>query len=795
MQVSYRWLSSLVDLSSLTPHAVADALIRAGIEVEDVTPFAQASQLTTGKVVSKKPVEGSDHLNHVMVDTAQHGIRSIVCGAPNIDVNQVVIVALPGAQLVGGTIQASTIRGVASEGMVCALNELGIPSKFLRKDQVEGIEVLPASTPLGDDAILDHLGFDDTILHVKLLANRPDLLSLENLAKEVAAVCQVKLLPQSLAPYQGPRQPASIAVHVHDDRIAQFSLQTLRGVQPVETPTWMKSRLMVSGVRPISFFVDIGNYIMLLTGQPLHMYDLDKLPQPQLDVGSQPASTFVALDEKTYDLLPDDLHISSSGQVMCLAGVMGSLACAVDDTTRYVGIEAAEFHPASIRKTALRLNLISESSQRFAKGIDLSQSQRVIAFTEALIASLTTIETYETCVTIDRAQRENVRIPFEPQRINALLGTTFSSEAMKDVFHRLGMTVESDVIIPPVHRKDVQHSADLAEEVIRLLGFDSIQNEPMVQPVQAGGYNDIQLKRKRIKESLRARGFQECLTYTLVPEAGEIGFTFASKKAAYRIKNPLSDERQLVRTSGLKSLLDTAIYNVSRQALEGQLFEWSLISSPDGDEEHLNVVWYGTKLEQSLLQAKPVEFYDIKGVAELILGLLYLEPSRLQWEPLREHPDVYHPGRSARLLLQGQVAGYLGELSPFTHAQLGFGKFPVVMMTLNMSMLMATKTSSLRLNELAKFPFVTRDLAFIIRQDIPFQNVVKAIKKAGKSLVQSVDVFDLYQGEHIPSGYQSMAIRVKLLDRQKTLLDRDIQTTMDEIKTELMNSFRVDFRG
>ena len=250
-----------------------------------------------------------------------------------------------------------------------------------------------------------------------------------------------------------------------------------------------------------------------------------------------------------------------------------------------------------------------------------------------------------------------------------------------------------------------------------------------------------------------------------------------------------------MRTSGLKSLLDTAIYNVSRQALEGQLFEWSLISSPDGDEEHLNVVWYGTKLEQSLLQANPVEFYDIKGVAELILGLLYLEPPRLQWEPLREHPDVYHPGRSARLLLQGQVAGYLGELSPFTHAQLGFGKFPVVMMTLNMSMLMATKTSSLRLNELAKFPFVTRDLAFIIRQDIPFQNVVKAIKKAGKSLVQSVDVFDLYQGEHVPSGYQSMAIRVKLLDRQKTLLDRDIQTTMDEIKTELMNSFRVEFRG
>jgi phenylalanyl-tRNA synthetase beta chain len=795
MNVSFEWLSSLVDLSSLTPQAVASALIQAGIEVEDVIPFAQATHLTTGKVLSKFAVEGSTHLHQVTVDTAQHGIRSIVCGAPNIDVGQTVIVALPGAKLPGGMIQESTIRGVASQGMVCALNELGIPPKFLRKDQIEGIEVLPSTTPLGDDDILAHLGYEDTIFVVKLLANRPDLLSMENFAKEVAAVCDVPLLPQAWQPMVVHRQPATLSLKVEHDFISQFSLQVLTNIQPAQTPQWLKTRLMKSGIRPISFFVDIGNYVMLLTGQPLHMYDVNKLPSSALTVGQNPASSFVALDQQTYDLKPEDLHISSQGDVMCLAGVMGSLACAVDDSTTTIAIEAASFHPTSIRKTALRLNLISESSQRFAKGIYLGDSQRVLDYTEFLIASLTTIGAYQQRIQFNPNQAASVTVEFEPSRINGLLGTSFSDKHMIDTLNRLGIQYEEGTMKIPPHRVDIKQSADLAEEIIRLSGFDTMASTPRIQPIQAGGYSEVQQKRRRIKEVLRSLAFQECLTYTLVDEHQEKAFQILDPASFYRIKNPLSDEKQVVRTSGLKSLLDVAIYNVSRQTTSGQLFEWALMSRVEGPQERLTIVWYGERYEQSLLAGKPVHFYDIKGVIETILGLLYIEPSRVSWEPLREYPEILHPGRSSSVKLQGETVGVFGELSPIAQEKLGFGKTAVVVMELNMQALMEIKTSSIRLQDLAKYPSVTRDLACVVKQEVPFASLVKTIKKAGKAIVQSVDVFDIYQGDHVAKGYQSLALRIKLLDRQKTLLDSDILHTIDLIKAELIKNHAVEFRG
>lgn len=795
MQVSYEWLASLVDVSSLSPERVAHALIQAGIEVEDILPFAKASLLTTGKVLTKQPVEGSTHLHQVKVDTAQHGIRSIVCGAPNIEVGQTVIVALPGAVLPGGTIQESSIRGVLSQGMVCALNELGIPAKFLRKDQIEGIEVLPSSTPLGDDAILSHLGYEDTIFVVKLLANRPDLLSMENFAKEVAAVCQVPLLSQSWQPVDVARQPSSVSVTVTHPHVHAFSLQVLTQVQNQETPQWMKTRLMKSGVRPISFFVDIGNYVMLLTGQPLHMYDVKKLPSTSLQVGQQPSATFVALDEQTYALRPEDLHISSQGEVMCLAGVMGSLACAVDSSTTDLAIEAASFHPASIRKTALRLNLISESSQRFAKGIYLGDSQRVLDYTEALIASLTTVGGFQQRVQHDTLKTPRLTIPFEPERINNLLGTSFSTDHMVAVLARLGIHQHQGEMLIPPHRVDMSQSADLAEEIIRLSGFESITSSPLTQRIQAGGYNELQQKRRRIKEVLRSLAFQECLTYTLVDETQEKQYQLLDQPSFYRIKNPLSDEKQSVRTSGLKSLIDTAIYNVSRQNYSGQLFEWSLMSRVGDSQERLTLVWYGERYEQSLLSGKPVNFYDIKGVAQTILGLLYLDPNRVSWDVFSAAPNTLHPGRSALLKLEGQPVGVLGELSPVAQDQLGFGKIPVVVLELNMQALLNVKTATLRLQELAKYPAVTRDIACVVKQDVSFASLVKTIKKAGKSLVQSVDVFDIYQGEHVPKGYQSLALRIKLLDKQKTLLDQDILQTLDLIKAELIKNHHVEFRG
>ena len=795
MQISYEWLSSLVDLSAWTPQRVAQALVQAGIEVEDVIPFARATRVTTGKVLSKKAVEGSSHLSHVMVDTGHHGTRSIVCGAPNIDVGQVVLVALPGAELAVGTIQASTIRGVASEGMVCALSEFGIPNKFLTKDQLDGIEVLAPSTPVGHDDILRELGLTDTILHVKLLANRPDLLSLENFALEVSAVCQVPLMPVDAPNVNQARQPSSMSLTVESPHVQQFSLQVLRGITFIQTPNWMKVRLMSSGVRPLSFFVDIGNYMMLLTGQPLHMYDVKKLPNSTLALRATSPSSFTALDEKTYPLLPTDVTITSGKDVMCLAGVMGSLACAVDETTTDIAIEAASFNPASIRKTALRLNLISESSQRFAKGVSHHDYERVLQMTESLIASLTSITTYEQRLTYNVMKQHVRTIPFEPTRINALLGTSFSEDVMMSTLARLGIRIEQGVATIPLHRVDMAYSADLAEEIIRLNGFEAIQPTPFVSQIRAGGLTHEQEKRQRIKDHLRHLGLFESLTYSLVNAAEQASLNLLSSRSHYTIKNPLSDERQDVRSHGLASLLDVALYNASRQTYDASFFEWSGMASPQGDREELNVVLMGHHVRRAGLHETAYSFYHGKGLVESMLTLLSIDSTRTQWVREERRPDILHPGRSAALLLQGEKVGVVAELSPIIRDKKGFGKTPVVVIQLEMTSLLAVKTSSLRLTPLPKYPNVSRDLAFVVETRIPFADIVKTIRKTGKSHVQSVDVFDLYQGEHVPTGFQSMAIRIKLLDPSKTLLDAEIQALMDTIKTQLIKDHHVEFRA
>jgi len=493
MKFSYQWLTTLVDLSNLSPQHVAKVLNQAGIEVESVSPLVQATGITTGLVKSRSMIEGSDHLSKVMVDTGHHGIRTIVCGAANIREGQIVLVALPGAVLSKFTIQASTIKGVPSEGMVCSLLELGLDSKFLRADQVEGIEVLPPQTTIGDDQILEHLGLLDTIIDLKLLANRPDLWALEGIAYEVSALLNRPLKPWSVKKEIG-LESSPFKIEIQTNQASQFSIRVLEGIRQVSTPSWMKQNLIGSGIRPISFLVDIGNYVMLLTGQPLHMYDLKKLPAQSLTIANAGNEKFIALDDHTYDLSSGDIVIKSGSNPMCLAGVMGAKICAIDANTTDIAIEAAAFDPASIRKTSLRLNLPSDAATRFAKGMDLSQFERVLQMTSELIQSLTTVKKVYKSVTINRLKPLQANLIWQAKDINHLLNTNFTELEIIQTLQRF--QIQSSKVengysaMIPRHRQDIQGLADLAEEVIRLLGYDRIQTNPMPLQIQAGGLNE-----------------------------------------------------------------------------------------------------------------------------------------------------------------------------------------------------------------------------------------------------------------------------------------------------------------
>lgn len=798
MKISYQWLAALVDLDGVKPEEVAHALNRSGIEVESIVPLVQATKITTGLVKEKKAIPGSDHLSSVIVDTGQHGVRTIVCGAGNIATGQKVLVALPGAVLPKVTIQESVIKGHPSQGMVCALNELGLDPKFLSKAQLEGIEVLDPSTPVGQDTILEDLGLNDTIIDIKVLANRSDLLAMEFVAREVGALLHRKMLPSpelTLPAYT----TSTFVSTIETKKVIDFSVQVLKGIQSIQTPQWIKHRLIASGIRPLSFLVDIGNYMMLLTGQPIHFYDLRKLPKPELIIADHNPTSFVALDDKNYQLNDQDIVISSKQDVMCLAGIMGAKICAVDDTTQDVVIEVARFDAATIRKTALRLNLMSDASIRFAKGIRASSPAKILSMVVSLILNLTTIREIEE-PKFNNTQEEKPRtIDWTAKQINRILSTDFTDQEISEVFYRFNMVTHKTPLgfktTIPFYRQDIEGVADLAEEVIRVLGFDSVKMSAMPITIQVGGFDEKQDKIQRIKQFLSSQGMDEVLTYTLVDETLMSEGNLIEDGTGLMLKNPLSEERKHVRKNLISSLLSTVEYNISRQGIGGKIFEISQVFTQEHSSIELGGVLFGEITKRSAINPETFSFFDLKGIVESLLHHLHIEPTRYRWNQGDKVPNLLHPGRWAQLIIQQEVIAVIGQLNPTIQLQRNLGKQPILVLQMNLDKLLAIKTSSLKFQPISRFPAVKRDLAFYVAASTPFAEIVKTVKKAGKKLVDQVELFDLYQGSNVPEGQVSMAIRISLVNDQKTLQEEQINHTMDAIKNALIEDWQMNLRS
>ena len=793
MKVSFEWLKTLVDLENISALQVSDALNKAGIEVEAITALSESHLVTTGHVLSQKLIEGT-HLSNVEVDTGKHGIRTIVCGAKNIAKGQKVLVALPGAKLGPITIQKTMIKGVESNGMVCSLSELGVASKFLTSAQLEGIEVLEENTLVGDDDIVTKLGFNDQFLELKLLANRPDLLALSSVAIEVAALLNRPLKPWNILKEVFANSHETFPVVFETDKVKQFSTVVLHQVGQIKTPRWMQSRLMASGIRPIHFLVDIGNYVMMLTGQPLHMYDLDKLPTKDFVISDQYEGDFLALDHQTYTIKKGDLSILSGGKIMCLAGVMGSLACAVDDATKSVVIEVASFDSTRVRKTAHRLNLISDASMRFAKGVNLNHYQEVIDFTIQLVASLTQVGKVSNVFTRDDLPNQTTLIPLKVAKINAILGTDFTEEFVKETLARLQCVTEGNVVKIPRHRVDMETDADLAEEVIRLVGFDAIKSTPMTLSIDQAGLTSKQTKLRKIKNYLKGVGIAETLSYSLVAKAQLTPFSFLPVSEAFSIQNPLTEDHQFVRTSLLYSVLLSAKFNMERQNIDGQYFEISNVYGKDHQRLECAVVFTGQVYRQGFIEGKPVDFYHLKGVMEGLLKILNIEASRYLWKEENINADYLHPYRTAALFIGQEKIAVVGELSPQGKGLINAGKTSIAVLQLNLSSLLDLKTSPSKMRPFSKYPIVYRDIACIVDETITYQAMTQAIKKAGKALVTDIQVFDIYQGGTVGEGKKSIAIRISLNDLDRTLIEDDILLTIEAIKKSLKQEFSADFR-
>ena len=668
MLVSLNELKKYVNLDGLTPEEIAHRLTFAGVEVESINRSAQASKLVVGEVIMCENMENSDHLHVTKVNAGpKYGTLDIVCGAPNCRKGLKVIVALDGCVLKGGTIRKGMIRGHESNGMLCSLLELGVDSKFLSEYQQKGIEELPEDAEIGNEDVLGYLGLDDTILDLKLLANRPDMYSILNAAKEIKTLYgrEVNLPTFEVKENLVSKFPVSILT----EKCAQFSARVVKNIKVGESPKWMKEALRSSGIRSINNIVDIGNYVMLLTGQPIHMYDMDKLAKQELVVRDDLDLDYVALDEKTYKLQKGDICITSNGKVMCLGGVMGALECAVDENTKNVVVEAANFDYAAIRRTSIRLNLVSDSSQRFVKGINPTQWKFVQDMTASLLVELCDAKEIGEVVNVQNKEFKPVVIESSVDYINSRLGTNFSKETIIASLEAAWLKVEEKngklICEVPAHRIDISGEADLSEEVIRINGFENIESKLPEIELQRGGLEpDLEHKRE-VRSYLRGIGIDEVLCYSLVREKEVKQFAILNKGESYKILNPLTDEHEYLRTNILPSLLNTLSYNLNHGNENLAIFEVSDLFTTDGKKHiHLAVACVGNDLRRGAMAGEPYSYYHLKGVLDGLLKMFNIDEKRTILE--RCKASEFHPGKSAQVKIDGRPVAVLGELHPNT---------------------------------------------------------------------------------------------------------------------------------
>ena len=793
MNVSYNWLRKHVDLEGLTPEEVAAKLTFSGVEVEDIRHLGFGTNLVIGEILSCEPHPDSDHLHVLSVDEGPFGVQQIVCGAPNARKGLKVIVARVGAKLPEVEIKASVIRGVESNGMCCSLLELGVDPKFLSDYQKEGIEELPLDAPVGESGVLEYLGLDDVILELSVLPNRPDLYALNNVAREVGCLFQRKVTLDQLRSYD--LKDASFEVGSLTKSCPLFSARVIEGVVTKPSPKWMQEVLMAAGIRSINNVVDIGNFAMLLTGQPLNMYDLDKLPQRSLIVRDDLEGEFLAMDGNAYPLRKGDVVITSGGLPMCLGGIMTADACKVDEGSVNIVVEAAYFFGAPIRHTSNRIGLSSDSSLRFCKGINPHQAEYVQDVVTDLLMRYADGKVSSKTVLFDEMDHSPKKVVTTLGYINGRLGTSFTKEEVESVLSRDGFktlakgdTLEVDV---PLYRIDIDGEADISEEVIRILGYEHVPSILPFSSSLSGGLTKKQLSQREIRHYLLGHGVSEAVTYTLLSKSEATKFAYLPMGEPFVLCNPMTVEREVVRTHLLHSLLGVASYNVARQVKSGAIFEVSDVDSKSVRGRHLSIVLFGQSSIRDGLDAKPYDFFDMKGLVEGIFESLGIGNARYGYFPWSKGGEEFHPYQSAEIRMGKQLVGYFGSLHP--KALKSYGLRNAIGLELDLDALLNLKVSPVKAAIPPRFPSVTRDLALLVPSSVAYEDIRREILRAD-SLIVGVSLFDLYAGAGVGENEVSMAVSLTLSSPERTLSDAEVASATKKALDNLSVRFGARIR-
>lgn len=800
MIISKRWLSQYIDMNDMQMDEVAKKITNAGLEVETIEYASYGTNLVIGKVLECLQHPNSDHLHVCKVDIGNE-ILPIVCGAPNVAINQKVIVAKVGAQLKEIQIKLGNIRGEESCGMICSLLELGVDEKLLSDEQKAGIEVLPVDAPIGNEDPLAYLGYDDVILDIGLTPNRSDCLAAWSMALEVGAILNREVVLPTLVDSKNMGDKTTLHVSSETSKSSLLLGKKIGNVKIKPSIEWMAKLLQSAGIKPINNVVDISNYVMLETGQPLHFYDHRAISDYEITVRDDYEGSYEALDGVTYELVKGDVVITTNHQVIGIAGIMGGDSSKIQEDTSSIVIEAAAFHHVAIRNTSKRLHLNTDASIRFQKGIDPLAPYKAMDRAISLLIEYADAKLIETTSIYDKSNYQPTVIPITVDAINKLLGTNFTEMEVLNVFTRLGFhsILKQNIIYTtiPSYRTDLHLECDLVEEVIRILGYDTLVSTLPKMVATLGELNERQALRRYFKRSLCDLGYQEAITYSLISKE-QLEDAIMPHPNPIELASFMSEEHRYMRSSILPSLLESVAYNQARSVESLAFFEISQIYAKDIMEERLAIIAYGT-LQQNAWQKEIVttDFYTLKGIVEVLLEKVGIQSKRLQFKTNTMDHQHFHPYKSAEVYIGKDLLGIVGQIHP--QMAKTYDVDEVYMLEMNLESILSAKKSKIKYEEISKFPQITRDYAFIMQDDIAIGNVTSEIYNHGKlnkeNIIIDVEVFDVYQGEHIAQGYQSIALRVTFESKLKTLSEEDMSEVEGVMLATLKKKYQIELRN
>jgi phenylalanyl-tRNA synthetase beta chain len=792
MQFPESWLRALVN-PPLSSDELCHLLTMAGLEVEETQPVAPAfSNIVVARVLSTEKHPDADKLKLCRVDTGEHGVLQIVCGAPNVAPDMVVPCALVGAKLPGIEIKKAKVRGVESFGMLCSARELGL------SEDHGGLLALPADAPIGQ-SVREYLNLDDTLITLKLTPNRADCLSLTGIAREVAALTGTPLTLPAVEPVPAVHEDTRAVVLDAPDACPRYCGRIVRGVNAkAATPDWMRRRIERCGIRSISILVDVTNYVMLELGQPLHAFDDSHLSGAIHVRYPKAGEKVLLLNEQTVEPSADTALIADEAKALAMAGVMGGEDSGINEATTDLFLESAFFTPTAIAGKARALGFSSDASHRYERGVDFELQRTAIERATRLIVEICGGRPGPVVEAVS-ASHLPARKPvlLRAARAAKVLGLDINADQIGKLLQGLGSSCERQgddfVISPPPHRFDMEIEEDLIEEIARLHGYDNIPAPPPKAQLAMMPLPEERRGAMQVRRLLAERGYFEVVTFSFVEAAWEADF--AANAAPIALANPIASQMGVMRSSLIGGLVGVLVANRKRQVDRVRIFEIGRVFQRESTGQpvagfrqplRLAGLWSGSVMpEQWGATARNADFFDAKGDLEALLS-----PRQAQFE--RVAHAALHPGRAARLSIDGQVVGLVGELHPHWVQKYELGCAPVIF-EVDLDVWLALGMPVYR--DVSRYPGVTRDLALTVAREQALEPLLAALRKAAPDFVQEIRLFDVYHGKGLPEGQKSLAFRIVMQHTERTLADAEVDAAIAGLIRVVREEFGGDLRG